>query len=162
MAGRRPSWIGLTQFFDSVYDGRRWTQSECNSPLVLRTKWAKNGRHSAILDRNTPVIELIPRFSHHNNFHQVWWESVHKHGREWEKCPLLGWLLCSYHGNQLKTWAPSSYVIMASLVKQWYYDLFQFSDMSLPPGDQTEINMTEMLYPDRFHDLPQVFNSLCM
>ncbi len=39
---------------------------------------------------------------------QVWWKYVHKHGSELEKCLLLGWLLCSYHGNQLKTWAPLS------------------------------------------------------
>ncbi len=34
--------------------------------------------------------------------------------------------------------------------------------VAAPWWPNTEINTTEMLYPDRFHDLPQFCNSLCM
>ncbi len=37
-----------------------------------------------------------------------------------------------------------------------------FRHVAAPWWPNTEINMTEMLYPDRFHELPQVCYSLCM
>ncbi len=37
-----------------------------------------------------------------------------------------------------------------------------FRHVAAPWWPNTEINMTEMLSPGRFHDLPQLCNSLCM
>ncbi len=33
------------------------------------------------------------------------------------ECPLIGWLIGSYHGDHLTTWAPLSCTIVSSLVK---------------------------------------------
>ncbi len=42
----------------------------------------------------------------------------------------------------------------------WFLPIFRL--VAAPWWPNTEINMTEMLYPDRFHDWPQVCNSLSM
>ncbi len=42
----------------------------------------------------------------------------------------------------------------------WFYPIFK--DVAAPWWPNTEIDITEMLYPGRFQDLPQVCNSLCM
>ncbi len=70
-------------------------------------------------------------------------------------CTLIDFMIC-----------PQVYFAIHCPYKLWTgMMIFRFFPISrhinAPWWPNAEINITEMLYPDRFHDLAQVFNSLC-